>query len=126
MILIGFITARHPSSEGTNMKTMHAGLGGALLLSLITSVASVGAQEAPKISFQGQVRPRMETRSPGDGSWDSFTSMRVRAAMTAQLEGNVKVFIQFQDVRLFGEEGDTKGDYSADNLDLHQGYLELG
>src|SRR5680860_1163982 len=85
MFLSGLYTARHPSSEGTNMKTMHAGLGGALLLSLIASAGTVGAQEAPKISFQGQVRPRMETRSPGDGSWDSFTSMRVRAAMNACL-----------------------------------------
>lgn len=68
----------------------------------------------------------MENRSPGDGNWDSFTSMRVRAAIAAQLEGRVKVFIQLQDVRLFGEEGDTKGDYRADNFDLHQGYLELG
>ena len=99
---------------------------GALFLTLLACTSSLGAQEFPKVTLQGQVRPRMENRSPGNGSWDSFTSMRVRAAMAAELEGGVKVFIQLQDVRLFGEEGDTKGDFRADNFDLHQGYLELG
>jgi len=50
------------------MKTMHANAGGALLLALLASTASLGAQDLPKVSFQGQVRPRMENRSPGDGA----------------------------------------------------------
>lgn len=100
-------------------------LVGAIFLALLACTSSVGAQELPKVTFQGQVRPRLENRSPGAGNWDSFTSMRVRAAITAQLEGGVKVFIQLQDVRLFGEEGNTLGDYRADNFDLHQGYLEM-
>lgn len=41
------------------------------------------------------------------------------------MEGGVKLFLQ-QDVRLFGEELHTLSDYRADNLDLHQGFLELG
>jgi hypothetical protein len=99
--------------------------GGKLLLALGVGATSLGAQELPKVSFKGQVRPRLENRSPGDGTWDSFTSMRVRAALAAEMEQGVKIFIQLQDVRLFGEEGDTKDDFRADNLDLHQGYLEF-
>jgi hypothetical protein len=105
--------------------TKRAKQGGALLLALLATAPTLGAQELPKLTFKGQVRPRIEVSSPGTGNWDSFTSMRVRASIAAQLEGDVKVFIQFQDVRLFGEEGSTLGDYQADNFDLHQGYLEL-
>lgn len=86
---------------------------------------SLSAQEAT-VTFGGQVRPRMERRTPMDGSWNSFTSMRVRAQLAAQLEQNARVFIQLQDVRLFGEESNTLGDYRADNFDLHQGFVELG
>jgi hypothetical protein len=85
----------------------------------------VSAQESVEIDFGGQIRPRAEGRTPVDGSWNAFTSMRVRAALDASLEGNVGVFIQVQDVRLFGEEESTLTDYSADNFDLHQGFLQL-
>lgn len=78
---------------------------------------------AQDVSIKGQVRSRYETRDPvGDGS-DSFTSMRVRAAIEAMLDENLTVFIQMQDVRLWGEETNTLGDYRADNFDLHQGYV---
>jgi hypothetical protein len=107
------------------MKTKGSLWSGVLLFSLVAGATALEAQELPKIDFYGQVRPRLENKSPGDGSWDSFTSMRVRAAMAAQLEKGVKIFIQVQDVRLFGEEGSTLGDYNADNFDLHQGYLEM-
>ena len=97
----------------------------ALLLALLTLTGSLEAQQ-PEIKLSGQARPRLESRTPVDGSWDTFTSMWMRAALEAILESQVRVFIQFQDVRFFGEEGNTLGDYRADNFDLHQGYLELG
>jgi hypothetical protein len=83
------------------------------------------AQASTQVTFGGQVRPRFESRTPVDGSWNSFTSMRVRAAMNALLEGNVRIFVQLQDVRLFGEEGNTLSDYNANSFDLHQGFVEL-
>ncbi len=78
------------------------------------------------LKFAGQVRPRFEFREPvaGGGS-DGFTSMRTRLQLSAALERAVSVFIQVQDVRLWGEESNTLGDFTADALDLHQGYLEL-
>ncbi len=82
----------------------------------------VGANE---IGFGGQLRPRFEFRNPVGGGHDHFTSMRVRAHLTASLAQDVDVFVQVQDVRLWGEETNTLGDYRADNFDLHQGYVRL-
>jgi hypothetical protein len=86
---------------------------------------------AQEIKVGGQIRPRWEYRDPNladlpDGKKDNFVSMRSRLHVTASFEDWVKIFVQVQDVRLWGEEGSTLGDYKADNFDLHQGYVELG
>ncbi len=80
---------------------------------------------AQDITLGGQIRPRYEFRDPVAGEGDAFTSMRVRAQLSAALDRNVRVFIQVQDVRLWGEETNTLGDFAADGFDLHQGYLEI-
>jgi hypothetical protein len=80
---------------------------------------------AQDVTFGGQVRPRFEYREPAVDGDDGFTSMRTRLNLSALVERNLRVFIQLQDVRFFGEETNTLGDFSADNLDLHQGYLEI-
>ena len=92
-------------------------------IAIIVVIASgVGAQE---LTFGGQIRPRTEFRNPvGDGH-DVFTSMRTRLNITANLEQEVNVFIQLQDVRLWGEESDTFTDYNADNFDFHQAYMDI-
>jgi hypothetical protein len=95
-------------------------------LLLFASGSPVQAQTTPEITFGGQVRPRLEARTPVDDSWAVFTSMRTRASLSALLEGSVRIFVQVQDVRYFGEESNTLSDFDADNFDLHQGYLELG
>lgn len=94
-------------------------------LAMLFAGSGVAAQE---IELGGQIRPRYEHRDPiagplGDG--DSFVSMRTRLHLTASLEDNVSAFVQLQDVRLWGEETNTLFDFSADNLDLHQGYVDL-
>ncbi len=98
----------------------------AIALGALATLASTGAY-AQDITFGGQIRPRFEYRRPsltGD-TYDAFTSMRTRVDFTAILEGGVSAFVQIQDVRLWGEEGGTLNDFSADNLDLHQGWLEI-
>jgi hypothetical protein len=100
----------------------HLWLALAGLLALQAPAASQG------VAFGGQLRPRFELRNPisvSGGDSESWISMRTRGHLTAQLEKNVSVFIQVQDVRIWGEESSTLGDYSADNLDLHQGYIEV-
>jgi len=86
---------------------------------------------AQEIKVGGQIRPRWEYRDPSlsdlpDGKKDNWISMRSRLHVTATFEDWLRIFVQVQDVRLWGEEGNTLGDYQADNFDLHQGYIELG
>ena len=86
-----------------------------------------GPAAAQQVELAGQVRPRFEVRDPVEGLGTvEFTSMRTRAALAASLDRSVSVFVQLQDVRIFGEESGTLTDYSADGLDLHQGWVELG
>jgi hypothetical protein len=90
---------------------------------LILCVTPGGAQE---LSWSGQVRPRFEFRDPvGDGTSEAFTSMRTRLALMIRAEGGLSIFIQPQDVRVWGGESHPLFDYSADGFDLHQGYLRL-
>ncbi len=96
----------------------------ALLTTL--SVGRPDSVHAQQSGVHGQVRPRMEVRDlGGDEDAVAFTSMRVRADFLAALERGVSVFVQLQDVRIWGEETSTLGDFNADNLDLHQGYLRV-
>lgn len=96
-------------------------LGAAVLLAL--GAAPAWSQD---VAVHGQVRPRFEYRDPAapvGGGKDDFTIMRVRAALEARPDPSLSVFIQIQDVRYWGEETNPSSDYTADHLDLHQGYL---
>lgn len=82
---------------------------------------------AQDVTLSGQVRPRTEYRDPsGPAGSQAWTSMRTRIAALFESAGPVSAFVQFQDVRIFGEEASTLGDFNADNLDLHQGWVEVG
>jgi hypothetical protein len=91
----------------------------------IIVIFTSGFVSAKEITIGGQVRPRAEFRDPVGVGYDVLTSMRVRAQIAAKLDKNVDAFIQLQDVRLWGEETNTLGDFRADNFDLHQGYITL-
>jgi hypothetical protein len=94
----------------------------ALLAATAIAVPSVAAQTA---TAGGQIRPRYEFRDPVSGRSDGFVSMRVRGHVRAVVNDRVRAVIQLQDVRLWGEESGPLSDFSADNLDLHQGYVDL-
>ena len=95
-------------------------------------VAAVGLQPAvlaaQELTFGGQLRPRFETRDPGtpDGRAQAFTSLRTRLSVEAAVRPGITAFVQLQDVRLFGEETSTLGDFDADAFDVHQAWAELG
>jgi hypothetical protein len=95
----------------------------------IVALCSIHAHAlSQELSFGAQLRPRYEDRQPisvTGSEFDFWVSMRARVHLAAQLEKNVSVFIQVQDVRMWGEESNTLGDFSADNFDLHQGYVEV-
>jgi len=94
-----------------------------IAMALAAALLVPGAAAAQQLDITGTLRPRYEwIRTPFDR--DAFTTMRTRVALTATPGPAVRVFVQLQDARIFGEEGGTQ-DPSADGLDLHQGYLEL-
>lgn len=77
------------------------------------------------VSFTGEVRTRGEYDRPGSGlGGDGFTMLRSRFGVRARLGDGARMFVQLQDSRMFGQQGSTTAG-SADQLDLHQGYLEL-
>lgn len=100
---------------------------GCMLVLMVVASAPVGVMPAAAqdLTVTGQVRPRYEYRDPVGGEKDDFSSMRTRLAVRSVTESGLTVFAQLQDVRLFGEEGHPLFDYSADGLDLHQGYLRF-
>lgn len=103
-------------------------VGWALLVLLpAMGMVPAAAQEAA-VELGGQVRPRFEFRGVdgfgGDAAWE-LTSMRTRLHLRAVLPAGVAAFVQIQDVRIWGEELSTV-DASADALDLHQGWIEIG
>ncbi|HSG08755.1 MAG TPA: alginate export family protein [Longimicrobiales bacterium] len=107
---------------------MPQALARAAALVLVAVSTAVPADVSAQITFSGQVRPRTEFRDPAtpDGGSLAFTGMRTRLAASVLTQGGARAFIQIQDVRLFGEEANTLGDYSADGLDVHQAWLLLG
>lgn len=96
-----------------------------LVLSFVFVACLSGMGRAQDVSVGAQVRPRTEYRDPVGTSDDAFTSMRVRAHVDAKLKRDVRVYVEVQDVRIWGEESNTLGDFEADNFDLHQGFIEL-
>ena len=116
----------HQRYDGFHARSTWAlGVRAGFALALSTAVVMVPCAAAQEVTLGGQLRPRYEFRDPTATGSDGFTSMRARATLSARLERNVRVFVQLQDVRLWGEEENTLTDFRADNLDLHQGYLEL-
>ena len=107
---------------------MRTRLGSAAIALLL--VAAPPAVSAQQVEFGGQVRPRFELRSAdwfgtAEDESTAATSMRTRVWLRAALPEDITAFVQLQDVRLWGEESSTV-DGSADALDLHQGWVELG
>ena len=94
-----------------------------LLLALLLP-APVTAQDRPALTWQGEIRPRLYAREPVEGEWDHWISMRTRLALDARFEAGMRLFVQIQDVRFWGEEV-TNRDRSADAVDFHQAYLEV-
>ncbi|MCH7563639.1 MAG: alginate export family protein [Gemmatimonadetes bacterium] len=101
-----------------------ASLRRASLLGLLLAALppGMGGQE---VSLSGQIRPRLETRTAPVGPSYELTTMRLRIRVEAHPEPPVRIVAEFQDVRTWGEERSTLADFSADNLDLHQGFFEV-
>lgn len=69
-----------------------------------------------------EYRPRIEAHlREEDIDWG--TSHRARASISAETN-DLSVMFSLQDVRTWGEETNTLKDFDADNMDLHEAYLQ--
>ena len=72
-----------------------------------------------------QVRPRLEAHTGKDGAAGGealFVTQRSRLGLDATA-GDVFARVSVQDVRLWGTETSTIGDFTADAVDFHEAYL---
>ncbi|AFH48574.1 Hypothetical protein IALB_0862 [Ignavibacterium album JCM 16511] len=77
-----------------------------------------------KLNGQVQLRSEVDGRDFSNSTHPlTFTSLRTRLGVEKTFSGKVNFFVQFQDSRVFGEEG-SPTTYTA-NVDLYQGYLKL-
>lgn len=113
------------SHHGPPRPTCSRRLSRAALLTTLALVAGSPVAEA-QVTFGGQLRPRSEIRDPVDGGTEAFTSMRTRLHLSSALGPDISAFVQVQDVRFWGEELSTLGDFDADAFDLHQAWVEFG
>jgi hypothetical protein len=95
----------------------------------VLAAAALAATSSPSfaqsVDWSGGIRPRFEIRALDDGPTPTFTSMRTRIDLRAEVNPFARVFVQVQDARLWGDETGVR-DGSADQLDLHQAYLDVG
>jgi hypothetical protein len=103
-----------------DLRSFACGTVGAATFLLALAPATAQAQQP---AWDGQIRPRFETRDLSGGPSDAFTSMRTRVGLDVLLEQEVSVFIQMQDVRVWGEETHPLFDFEGDAIDLHQAYV---
>jgi len=89
-------------------------------------VAFASGVEAQQLQWSGSIWTRFEARN-FDGAIDDprFTVMQTRIGVARAINPRVRFFAQIQDARRWGDELSTT-DGSADALDLHQGYFEVG
>jgi hypothetical protein len=88
------------------------------------SLLTTGSLSAQDVRLNTQVRPRFEWREPGaHAAREDFTSMRTRLGATALLPENISVFVQIQDVRIWGQDA-TVGE-PVGFPELHQGFLAV-
>ncbi len=106
--------------------------GPAALLAALVVLAPGGLAAQTPIHVRS-VHPEGELRLRGE--WDGRTAAtgddqavlsRIRLGALADLEPWLRVVVQLQDARAWGTEANTLTDASADQFDLHQGYVELG
>ena len=107
---------------------------GFMVIAVLVFMAIIPAKANTEIDVSGQVRIRTERdKRPFSRYYGSaghtFTEMRTRVGIMADVESNTHIFIQFQDSRMFGKS--SSGRYTSGtlekgvNVDLHQAYIEV-
>lgn len=75
-----------------------------------------------------QLRDRFEIDGGRDfaaGKRREYITQRARLGLGARLFSRVEAYVELQDVRTWGEETNTLGDYAANGLDVHQAWAKV-
>ncbi len=113
------------------MKLSHAFAFLAAIGLAFSSAPSVMADEGgDKVTVKpsGQYMSRFrhtEGKDFVEGGVHNFVTHRARIGLRLDYQDYVGVFLQAQDVRVWGSETNTLGDFSADGLDMHQAYVDI-
>lgn len=79
------------------------------------------------VALFGEVRTRSELDHPSGQTADAFTYLRSRLGVRVDPAQHTRIVLQVQDSRVFGTEGSAVAPAVAnDQLELHQGYLQVG
>lgn len=114
-------------------RTIRANVAFLVAAVLVLRLGVLFAQaQTQSVRWSGQIRVRSEVDGRDfnqETRPNTFTLLRSRLGAEIIPVENVKVFLQAQDSRVFGEEKNASGSFSTlaatGNLDLHQGYLQI-
>ncbi len=114
-------------------RTIRANVAFLVAAVLVLRLGVLFAQsQTQSVRWSGQIRMRSEVDGRDfnqETPPNTFTLLRSRLGAEIVPVENVKVFLQVQDSRVFGEEKTASGSFSTlagtSNLDLHQGYVEI-
>lgn len=94
------------------------------LVGVLLAVAALPL-EAQEYALEGSVWARYEARSIDPDTEVRYTWLQTRVGAEMTFSPLVRAYAQVQDARVLGEETSVV-DGSANRLDMHQGYLEVG
>ena len=110
-------------------KTRVLGVREVLSLLALLWAAPVTAGEGPvDLNLTLQYRPRLYVNQGHDfqaGGGYTVVMHRARIGAGATYDKKFGVYLEMQDVRRFGDEQNTLGDFTADTFDLHQGFARV-
>ncbi len=106
----------------------------AIVALLVFFSLSLPLMAEPEIHFDGQVRARQTIENTYHNIPNIYTLrwtyLRTRLGISARIENNTNLYVQFQDSRLFGAENQFDSYQSgtlndSKNVDIHQAYLQI-
>jgi len=97
-----------------------------LIIAMFAFLGSAFAQELDGWKLNGQIQLRTEVDGRDFSNEThplTFASLRTRLGVEKIFDKKLQFFVQFQDSRVFGEEGNPNTDLM--NVDMHQGFVKL-
>lgn len=101
-----------------------------ILILVVLVIISYSKSQEIKWDAELRVRSELDGRDFKNSTPPNYFSLfRARLGAHVQPIENIKIYLQIQDARIFGEEKDATGSFNTisntKNLDLHQGYMQI-